>query len=68
MSKPVSSSAALPIAYVVLRILVVVNWIGGAIILALLLATPNEQWIMTSFSRSVTGAILAQNRRPDACL
>ena len=49
MSRPVSSSAALPIAYVVLRILVVVNWIGGAIILALLLATPNEQWIMSAF-------------------
>jgi hypothetical protein len=52
MSKPVSSSAALPIAYVVLRILVVVNWIGGAIILALLLATPNEQWIMSAFKLS----------------
>ena len=52
MSKPVSSSAALPIAYVVLRILVVVNWIGGAIILALLLATPNEQWIMSAFDLS----------------
>jgi hypothetical protein len=27
-----------------------VNWIGGrAIILALLLATPNEQWIMSAF-------------------
>ena len=52
MSRPVSSSAALPIAYVVLRILVVVNWIGGAIILALLLATPNEQWIMSAFKLS----------------
>jgi hypothetical protein len=48
MSKPVSSSAALPIAHVVLRILIVVNWLGGASILALLLVMPNEQWIMTA--------------------
>ena len=27
MSRPASSSAALPIAYVVLRILIVVNWL-----------------------------------------
>jgi len=39
MSRPVSSSAALPIAYVVLRILIVVNWLGGAAILALLVGT-----------------------------
>lgn len=49
MSTPISSSAALPIAYVVLRILVVVNWVGGAAILALLVVMPNEQWIMSSF-------------------
>ena len=42
-------SAALPIAYVVLRILVVVNWLFGAAILALLLVMPNEQWIMSAF-------------------
>ena len=42
-------SAALPIAYVLLRILVVVNWILGAGILALLLLMPNEQWIMSAF-------------------
>ena len=39
-------SAALPIAQVVLRILIVLNWLGGAAILALLVAMPNEQWIM----------------------
>lgn len=50
MSKPYS--AALPIAYVVLRILVVVNWMVGAAILALLLVMPNEQWIMSSFKLS----------------
>lgn len=49
MSKPISSSAALPITHVVLRILVVVNWLGGLAILALLVATPNEQWIMSAF-------------------
>ena len=49
MSKPLSSSAALPIAYFVLRILIVVNWLGGVAILALLAVTPNEQWIMQAF-------------------
>lgn len=52
MSKPISSSAALPITYVFLRILVVVNWLGGVAILALLLVTPNEQWIMSAFKLS----------------
>src|SRR5437016_7135062 len=52
MSTPASSSAALPIAYVVLRILIVVNWLMGAAILALLVATPNEQWIMAAFKLS----------------
>ena len=46
------SSAALPIAYVVLRILVILNWLMGAAILALLVAMPNEQWIMTAFKLS----------------
>src|SRR5918999_4191814 len=52
MSKPISSSAALPIAYVLLRILIVVNWLGGAAILALLLIMPNRQWIMSAFGLS----------------
>ncbi len=47
MSRPIS--AALPIAYPVLRILIIVNWLGGAAILALLVVLPNEQWIMTAF-------------------
>jgi len=42
-------SAALPIAHVVLRILIVLNWLGGAAILALLVVMPNEQWIMAAF-------------------
>jgi hypothetical protein len=52
MSRPVSSSAALPIAHVVLRILIVLNWLGGAAILALLVVMPNEQWIMSAFKLS----------------
>src|SRR5437870_822209 len=52
MSRSASSSAALPIAHVVLRILIVVNWLMGAAILALLLVMPNEQWIMAAFKLS----------------
>lgn len=43
---PVASSRALPIAYVVLRILIVLNWLMGAVILAVLVASTNEQWIL----------------------
>jgi hypothetical protein len=50
MSRPYS--AALPIAYAALRILIVVNWLGGAAILALLVVIPNEQWIMSAFELS----------------
>src|SRR5690242_19085993 len=52
MTRPLSSSAALPIAYSVLRIAVVVNWLMGAAILALLVVMPNEQWIMAAFKLS----------------
>jgi hypothetical protein len=51
MSKPISS-AALPITYVLLRILIVVNWLGGAAILVLLVVMPHEQWIMISLKLS----------------
>src|SRR6266850_7349765 len=51
MSRPVSSSA-LPIAHVVLRILIVLNWIGGTSILALLVVMPHTQWIMSAFKIS----------------
>src|SRR5256714_13507495 len=43
------SSAALPIAHVVLRVLIVLNWLMGAAILALLVVMPSEQWIMAAF-------------------
>lgn len=46
---PKSYSAALPILFVVLRILIVVNWLVGVAILALLLVMPNEQWIISAF-------------------
>jgi Protein of unknown function (DUF2975) len=50
MSRPYS--AALPIAYIMLRILIVLNWLLGAAILVLLVVMPNEQWIMTAFKLS----------------
>ncbi len=46
MSRPYS--AALPITYVVLRILIVVNWLSGAAIVVLLVAMPTEEWIMSA--------------------
>ena len=49
MSTRESSSAALPIAHAVLRILIVMNWLMAAMIVTLLLAMPNERWIMSAF-------------------
>ena len=47
-------SAALPIAYVVLRILIVLNWFFGACVLGLLIFTfVNETWTMKALG--VTG-------------
>src|SRR5262249_25181076 len=40
---------ALPIAHIVVRILIILNWLMAVAIVALLLATPNEQWIMRAF-------------------
>jgi DUF2975 family protein len=51
MSKP-ASSAALPIAYVVLRILIVLNWVSGAAIATLLVAMPTRRWIMSALHLS----------------
>ena len=47
-----SYSAALPTAHVVLRILIVLNWLVGAAFLALLVVAPNERWIMTAYKLS----------------
>src|SRR4051794_37685005 len=52
MSRPAPSSTALPIAHLTLRILIVVNWMLCAAILALLAASPNERWIMSAFKLS----------------
>jgi hypothetical protein len=42
-------SSALPVVWIALRILIVVNWLGGAAILALLIATiVAEQWTFTA--------------------
>jgi len=54
MSSSDRSFAALPIAHAVLRILIVVNWLGGAAILVLLTLMPNEQWIIASFKLSAS--------------
>ena len=52
MSTQVSSSAALPIAYITLRILVVLNWLMGIAIVVLLVAMPTRRWIMSSLDLS----------------
>lgn len=52
MSRPASSSPALPIAHLLLRLLIVLNLIGGAGIFILLVALPHEQWILTSLGLS----------------
>src|SRR5258705_2973496 len=54
MTQRSASSAALPIAYVALQILIVLNWLMGAAIVALLVALPNEQWIMAAFKPSLS--------------
>ena len=52
MPKSTSPSAALPIAYLMLRILIVVNWLMVPLILALLFVVPNEQWILSALDLS----------------
>ena len=52
MTRSAPPSAALPIAYFVLRILIVLNWLMAAVILVLLFALPNERWIMSAFDLS----------------
>jgi hypothetical protein len=51
MPKP-ASSAVLPIAYVALRILIVLNWLSGAAIATLLVAMPTRKWIMSALDLS----------------
>src|SRR5688572_11312486 len=52
MSRSDSPSAALPIAHVVLRILIVVNWLYAAAIFVLVVAMPTRQWIMSALDLS----------------
>lgn len=55
MSKPDSSSAALPIAYAALRILIVLNWVYGAGILAIFALTlVMPEWLMSAFDLSTS--------------
>ena len=51
MSRP-ATSAALPIAHVMLRVLIVLNWLSGAAIATLLVAMPTRQWIMSALDLS----------------
>ena len=44
-----SYSAALPIARVVLRIAMVLNWLMAIAVLILLFVAPHERWLMTIF-------------------
>ena len=49
-------SSALPVAWVTLRILILLNWIFGAAILALLIATVvAEQWTLTALGITPSG-------------
>jgi hypothetical protein len=58
MPRPASSAAALPIAHVALRILIIVNWTGGAAILALLTATlVAEDWTFRALGVAPTSFI-----------
>ena len=52
MSNSTPTTPALPIVYVILRILVVANWLYGLGILILLFVMPNEKWIMSAFKLS----------------
>jgi hypothetical protein len=51
MSRP-ASSAALPISHLVLRALIVLNWLYGGAIFTLLVAMPTRRWIMSALHLS----------------
>ena len=54
MPQLASTSAALPIAHLVLRISIVLNWLWGAAILVLLVLMPNREWIISAFDLSAS--------------
>ena len=47
-----SLPGSLPIARLLLRFLIVLNWVTAAAIVALLVLSPHEQWIMKAFDLS----------------
>ena len=47
-----SYSAALPIAFALLRLLVVLNWLLGAAIVVLLVVMPHREWIISALNLS----------------
>ena len=47
-----SSSAALPLAYLTLRTLIILNWVMAGMIIVLLVAMPTRHWIMSSLNLS----------------
>ena len=49
-----SPSAALPLARILLRILIAVNWLWGGAILVLLFGMPNREWIMSALKLPVS--------------
>jgi hypothetical protein len=56
-----SRSTALPIAWVMLRILILLNWLGGLAILALLTATiVAEEWTFTALGIGTSSEIRSQ--------
>ena len=52
MTERIPSSSVLPIAHVVLRILIVLNWVMVPVILALLFVIPSREWIMSALKLS----------------
>jgi hypothetical protein len=68
---PRTSSTALPIAYVVLRILIVLNWIYAAIVLSILVGLfTAQQWTVTALGvpPSAQSASLVMGMRAIAAL
>ena len=52
MTHTLTSSPALPVAHVFLRILIVLNWMMAAFIVVLLFVTPNREWIISALDLS----------------
>jgi hypothetical protein len=52
MTTPSPTTAALPIAHVFLRVLILLNWVMAALIVVLLLVAPNREWIISALDLS----------------